>query len=138
MANDPFRGIKLSDHTPAGLDQRLFTPSPPATPPDHTPSQPHEEPPREREQRGPMTLSVGQQRGEDFNINITPTELESMRLTQQEAFELEDMWRDLRRVLGRKLAKNDIVRCALHYLIEDYHQQSDGSILARMLKGKKI
>jgi len=133
MATDPFSGMKLSEHTPAPLDQRLFVtprPTPTQTPDTQQPARPTvrgdtEQPPT----RMPQDTT-------QFDLHLTPTELESMRLTEQEAEHLEDVWRDLRRLLGRKVAKNDIVRCALHHVIADYRQKRDGSLIVRLLQDK--
>ena len=150
MPNDPFTGMKLTgesaDAAPTGLDQRLFsTPPPKSAPaePDQQAAQPASPRPRapstpKPKPKKPRTATTAAPTPDGaFDINTTPTEWEALRLTSPEVIALEDAWHELRRLLGRKLAKNDVLRCAVHHMVSEYAAHKQDSILSRMLKEKK-
>ena len=56
--------------------------------------------------------------------------------TQEELEALEDLKLDLRRKYDLKTTKNELARCALQGLLEDYYQRSGSSDVLRRLKKK--
>jgi hypothetical protein len=112
---------------------------------DNAPSEPTKAPPRSQPKptkRAPAKAVASTPRSQpaadaSFDINTTPSEWEALRLTVPEVIALEDAWHELRRLLGRKLAKNDVLRCAIHHVVSDYAAHKQDSILYRMLKEKK-
>jgi hypothetical protein len=50
---------------------------------------------------------------------------------------LEDLKLELRRELDSKVTKNDLVRAALHVLVDDYRRAGDRSLVVRMLRGRR-
>jgi hypothetical protein len=153
MPNDPFTGLKLTDQSaagsPRGLDQQLFTTPPPSpSQPSAEPEQPAAHPastqpratstPKPKAKKPRTGTPAAPTPDGSFDINTTPTEWEALRLTGPEVIALEDAWHELRRLLGRKLAKNDVLRCAIHHVVTEYAAHKQDSILYRMLKEKKI
>lgn len=146
MADDPFAGLKLSNQTspsppPAKLDQRLFSteltppPAPPPEPqdsPENAPSTP--EPPipapkpkaPERAALKPPSLTRS-----TFDLEEEALYKSSFVFTQGEQEALEDLKLELSREHGDKVFKNDLIRAALHLLIEDYRTNGTKSYAAK-------
>lgn len=158
-AANPFAGIKLSGEAvtfPPPLDQRLFTPGPsvPESEPSPvptiapTPQQPvsqerGKEGRREGEQEAKRqagqepTQEARKESGRVFDLNDEPLRKNSFLFTEAEYEALEDLKLDLRRQHGMNHAtKNDIIRAALHHLLEDYRRDDEASIVVRRLKSK--
>jgi hypothetical protein len=58
----------------------------------------------------------------------------TLQFTEPELEAIEDIKLDLRRRLGMKISKIDLVRCGLGELIEDYQQHGDQSRLVQRLR----
>jgi hypothetical protein len=58
----------------------------------------------------------------------------TLQFTEPELEAIEDIKLDLRRRLGMKISKIDLVRCGLGELIEDYQQHGDESRLVQRLR----
>jgi hypothetical protein len=124
----PFSGIKLTEQTPlvdSRLDQKLFSRS---TPQDVTRTS------KEAEQAKEARKLKTQEVGKLFDINDNPHRKDSFLFTNKEFEALEDLKLELRRKFDFRATKNDIARCALQHLIEDYHQHKENSIVVRVLK----
>lgn len=137
-----FTGIKLTEQTPptgAGLDQRLFSPSTPqkVSQPMHTRETKKEVGKEGSRETGKETsLPAKREEGEVFDINEKPYRKDSFLFSTREFEALEDLKLELRRKFDLRATKNDLARCALQHLIEDYKRHKDGSLLVRRLKNK--
>lgn len=72
-----------------------------------------------------------------FDLGRIPDTRFSLRVTQDEYEALDDVERDLRRTYAVAASKNDLIRCALHHLLEDYQRAKGSSLLLRRLKRDK-
>ena len=143
-AKDPFAGIRLSEQTaPPKLDQRLFVAEQPNRPLVTKPAESHvaEAPVPPRPARSspavaqptspiPPPASLNR----TFNINELPLYKASYLFTLDELEALEDLKLELRRVLDTKTTKNDLIRAALHMLVEDYRANRSQSYAVRKAK----
>lgn len=57
--------------------------------------------------------------------------------TEEELEAIEDVKLELRRVFGVKTSKNELVRCGLWELIEDYRRHGERSRLLQRLKARR-
>lgn len=138
-----FAGIKLTDQTPsseAGLDQRLFSsPAPPK--PASKPVLPTEsqEVGKEgtREVRKETSLPGRSEGVLFFDINEKPYRKDSFLFTDKEFEALEDLKLDLRRKFDLPATKNDLARCALQHVVEDYRRHGEASVVVRQLRDKR-
>ena len=71
-----------------------------------------------------------------FDISLKPYRKDSFLFTDEEFEALEDLKTQLRRQYDLKATKNDLARCALEYLLEDYESNKDNSIIVTRLKTK--
>jgi hypothetical protein len=142
--SDPFAGFKLTDLTAppsAPLDQQLFRPASPPTPSDDPRKKQNELTKRESRQGGNEgnregKREVGRERAILFDINATPYRKDSFLFTDAEFEAMEDLKIDLRRRFDLKATKNDIARCALQHLFEDYERTGEASMVVRRLRTK--
>jgi len=140
-SSSAFTGISLTkdiQQADASVDQRLFSlPVPPVA------SKPMEAQPEERGEEGSRetgkeaSLPTKREATAVLDINIRPYRKDSFLLTDEEFEALDDLKRELRRLHGLNVTKNDIARCALHNLVEDYQQQRARSAVVRRLKEKR-
>ena len=47
---------------------------------------------------------------------------------------LEDLKREIGRTFGVETTKNELVRCAIHHLVEDFRRERGDSIILRRLR----
>lgn len=146
LRDDPFAGIHLSEQAnPGKIEQRLFEPNGP--PPTATtrraaaklPSSPASEPPapkvpkptpwREPSELKPVELSRSR-----FELAEVPLFKASYLFTQEELEALEDLKIALRRELDAKVTKNDLVRLALHLLLDDRRANGSRSYAVRKVR----
>lgn len=127
MSQDPFTGLKLTGPAPAPkLDQRLFAPRSskavePSIPPAKVQQQSAPVTPAESAPAKAATVRVTlESLTRDFDLDEKPFHKHSYLLTQGELEAIQDLQIELSRELDAKVTKNDLVRCALHMLIEDY------------------
>jgi hypothetical protein len=147
--DNPFAGIKLSEQVGIGkLDQRLFAPAPspppkaesPASPAQPSPSPPESPAPEEKRPaaplatRAPAAKSEETQRGLRFNITDEPLYKGTFVFTQDELEALEDLKLELRRHLDQKVTKYDLMRAALHLLLEDHEANGERSYATRKIR----
>lgn len=150
--NDPFRGIKLSEQAPAqGLEQRLFAPTPPAPTPE--PQKPADKPPAEKSAPTPKSPTPKPEPPRaapapkislkpaslttNFNLDDEALYKASYVFTPQELEAIEDLKLELKRELDSKVTKNDLMRAALHMLVEDYREKERDSFVVRRLRGRR-
>lgn len=164
-ADSPFAGVKLSEQTPVatpGLDQRLFSkPAPRASSQVAaiTPAKTQEtRKPVSQETRKPgnrpasqlASQPVGQPANQEtdqhessaaptptrFDLNSIPLWKGTYLFTEDELDAMEDVKLELRRKFGLKTTKNELARCALQHLIEDYRSHGETSVLLKRLRNK--
>ena len=138
-----FTGIKLTEPLPpagAGLDQRLFS-----SPTTKRPSKPKQASETQEvvnkgsRETGKETSQPGKSEvGQIFDLNDKPYRKDSFLFTTEEFEALEDLKLELRRKLDLRATKNDLARCAIHHLIEDYKRHKDGSLVVRRLRTKTL
>jgi hypothetical protein len=155
----PFAGMSLTSQTPfasVGPDQRLFAPSQPPLVPPAKPSTPAHQQGQTVEPRKPGSTfphkyvstephnhgSVEPRKqgttvpGSRFDIRDEAGERYTLAFTLEELEALEDLKRELRRRFGVKTQKYNIIRHALHELIEDFERNGEQSILIRRIRAK--
>ena len=130
---DAFAGIKLSGHSDApGVEQRLFSTG-------HAASGPEQSKP-ETQQAGKPGSEKGRNEGSQearketsrrFDLAEVPTRKGSFVYTTSELEALEDLKLEFRRQRGVKVTMNDLARCAIHLLVEDYRAHQERSFLGR-------
>jgi hypothetical protein len=144
----PFAGMKLSEQTPlaqTGLDQKLF--SRPTPPPEQPVPQEQQEKeavakPRtpasvKRQKRTPVKPTVLD--GKRFDLNLPTEKSHTFAFTFEELWTLEEVKTGLSRLLGldQRITKIDIIRCALHMIVDDYRQHGEQSFIVDRFKNKK-
>ena len=136
--DDAFAGIKLSEQAgKAGVDQRLFSVTAPAQQPiDPIPGNWEVGKEGIREVSQEPAKESGKERGKGLDLDATPTRKDSFLFTEDEFEALEDLKTDFRRRHDTRVTKNDLARCALHLLVEDYDRHQERSFLGRKLLGK--
>jgi hypothetical protein len=155
--SNPFAGIKLTDQTPlheSGLDQRLFSaPTKPVAPreqpvddrgPKEASKQASNLASKEASNLGTKVPSTQGFRPtpsdseQAFDINERAYQNNTFAFTTPELDGIEDLKLDLRRKLDLRATKNDIVRCGIHTLLEDYRRHGEDSIIVKRLRGRQI
>ena len=143
MSRDPFLGFKLTQTVqPAEsgkLDQRLFAPktetkSKLPTPRSAPAPRREETPPKPVSQTRPIAKLESLTR--DFDLAEQPLYKLSYLFTQPEIEALEDLQLELRRDLDIKVTKNDVIRSALHLMVQDYNTNGSASFLLRKTRKK--
>lgn len=157
MAKPPsaFAGLKLTDQTPLattgpGLDQRLFssqTPAEPVSPPSKEPrnlgtKEGRKQPSLEPRNQGTLEPSPSPTNPDKeaplFDLNNRPYKNNTFAFTEEELEGIEDLKLELRRKLDLHATKNDLVRCAIHSLIEDYRENKQTSFIVRRIRKKTL
>jgi hypothetical protein len=143
--DDVFSGIKLSEQVgEAGVEQRLFSAPKPSKPAEQKPGNQETGKPGNwevgKEGKREVSQEVSQEaKKEDekaFNLEDTPTHKDSFLFTEEEFEALDDLKLEFRRRFDVKVTKNDLARCALQLLVEDYRQNQERSFLGRKLLRK--
>jgi len=148
----PFAGVKLSEQTPvqaSSLEQRLFSSPAPKLPPQ--PESVKEAPSKTRKLENKEARKLGNQEARKeassstppeptplFDINQLAYKKVAFVFTGEEFDALEDMKIQIRRRFDIRAIKNDLVRCAIHLLIEDYQRNGKASLAVRRLSGKRV
>jgi hypothetical protein len=155
-SNNPFAGIRLSEQAqPGKLDQRLFAADPPpakpaprsepSTGPDPEPtvsqtrpastplptSQPVTEP---VVKKTPSSLKTMPQPAPRWNLDEEPLYKATFVFTQDELNALTDLKEELRRTLDAKVTKYELIRSALHFLLEDHATNGPRSYATKKVK----
>jgi hypothetical protein len=118
-ARSVFAGFSLSEQTPGAqtpIDQQLFVPTPPPTAkqPMPAPDLVITRPAAATVHPSPPEPDVPQ----EFDLTQFPYRKDTFLFTSEEFNELDQLKLTLRRVLDKKVTKNDLARCAIHYLVE--------------------
>jgi hypothetical protein len=71
-----------------------------------------------------------------FDLAITPYKNDTFLFTNEELYAIEDLKTELKRKLDLKTTKYDIVRCAVHCLMEDYRQRGEQSHIVQRVRKK--
>lgn len=130
-----FAGLKLSKDVSRSVDQRLFYQEPPANEAAPTDFPLSQEVGKEGS-REITKLPSQPPRRPEFDLSLKPYRKDSFLFTSEEWEGLEDVKLALRRTFDVDATKNDLARCALHSLIEDFHTRGADSIAVRRLSGK--
>ena len=154
MRDDPFAKL-------GALDQKLFdTPAKPAAPP--VAPQPQTLPPRQTPSQGTKetwdqaskeaskegtletrTLAPKEPRNQrtarsdELSLNIRPERQNTYAFTTEELNRLEDVKIAISRRYDLPVTKNDLIRCAVHLLLEDYEVHGADSVVLKRLQKKK-
>jgi hypothetical protein len=144
----PFAGMKLTEQTPlaqSGLDQKLFSrPTPVPEQPAPQEVQEKEEAPKPRpaapvkpQKRAPIKPTTGE--AKKFDLNLPTEKSHTFAFTFEELWALEEVKTGLSRLLGldQRITKIDIIRCALHMIVDDYRQHGEQSFIVERFKNKK-
>jgi hypothetical protein len=144
----PFAGMKLTDQTPlggSGLDQKLFSrPTP-------LPEQPVPQEEQEKEDvakpRMPAPVKPQKRRAvkpaaaeaKEFDLNLPTEKSHTFAFTFEELWALEELKTGLSRLIGLdlRITKIDIIRCALHMIVDDYRKYGEQSFIVNRFKNKK-
>jgi hypothetical protein len=90
---------------------------------------------KEPRNQGYLETAVSAAHG--FDLNITPYKNDTFLFTNEELYAIDDLKTELLRKLDLKTTKYDIVRCAIHCLVEDYRQHGDASLIVQRVRKKK-
>ena len=147
----PFTGMKLTEQTPlaeSGPDQKLFsrpTPQgvavkPQGTEPTKEPSnlgnlQARNQATLEPSNLGNLEKAATEAKG--FDLNTTPYKNDTFVFTTEELEAIEDIKTELRRRLDLRATKNDIVRCGIHSIVEDYRLRGADSLIVHRIRNKR-
>jgi hypothetical protein len=71
-----------------------------------------------------------------FDLTVTPYKNDTFLFTNEELYAIEDLKTELKRKLDLKTTKYDIVRCAIHCLMEDYQQRGEESHIVQRVRKK--
>jgi hypothetical protein len=147
-APSPFAGMKLTDQTPlggSGLDQKLFS-RPTPLPEQPVPQEPQEKEevakartpaPVKPQKRATVKPATGEAKG--FDLNLPTEKSHTFAFTFEELWALEELKTGVSRLLGLdlRITKIDIIRCALHMIVDDYRQRGEQSFIVNRFKNKK-
>jgi len=133
----------LNESKGQGVD--AFFPSPPTNTPHNkalksTKETPMPKPPKEPESQKTFTdvmTSVLQDvnlRDWRDTIENTQTRGSSLRLTNEEIYAVEDVIKDLERLLNIKTSINELARLGLLFLIHDFKQNGEKSLVYKVKK----
>ena len=140
-SKDPFSGMKLSQQiAPPKLDQRLFSdqPAPESTQsPDPQPERPAtaKSPTTSSDRHRPSPTKPGADAPKRSQFDLADEALYKATFTfsQPELEALEDLKLQFRRDHDTKVTKNDLIRAALHLLLEDHATKKKLSYITRKL-----
>jgi hypothetical protein len=71
-----------------------------------------------------------------FDLNIQPYKKGTFLFTNEELYAIDDVKKDLKRRLDLSATQYDIVRSAVHTIVEDYRQRGSESTLVQHIKRK--
>jgi hypothetical protein len=144
----PFTGMKLTDQTPlggSGLDQKLF--SRPTPVPEQPVPQEEQEKVAVAKPRTPASVKPSKRtpvkpattEGKGFDLSLPTEKSHTFAFTFEELWALEEVKTGLSRLLGldQRITKIDIIRCALHMIVDDYRQRGEQSFIVDRFKNKK-
>ena len=139
---------RITDFDPKAETPKLASPldtmpaiRPPKKPAAHTPvGRPDTQTPRVPDAKTPRRPEPQTPRRPDaasFELTARAEERQTLRLTDGEFRRLGAVQSQLGEQLGvKKVDKNDLIRCAIHALFEEYERNGEGSELVRRLRQK--
>jgi hypothetical protein len=144
----PFAGMKLTNQTPlaeTGVDQKLFArPAPLLEKPVSQIGQEKEEaakPPTPTLMKPQKRVAIESVAAEakGFDLNHPTQKSETFAFTFEELLALTDLKTGLTRLLGMdaRVTKIDIIRSALHMIVDDYRKHGEQSFIVARMKTKK-
>jgi hypothetical protein len=147
----PFTGMKLTEQTPlaeSGPDQKLFShstsqdvparpkrPEPTKEPNNLATLQTRKQATLEPRNLGNLELAASE--ALEFDLNITPYKNDTFAFTTEELEAIEDIKTELRRRLDLQATKNDIVRCGIHSIVDDYRRRGAESLIVQRIRNKR-
>jgi hypothetical protein len=143
--DDPFAGLHLSAPAePGKLEQRLFTDKPkqPEPAPPQTAAPEPTKPPEAPKKPAAASTSPNVSRAlrpaslvsSRFDLDEPALYKATFTFTQPELEALEDLKLELQRGLDSKITKYDLMRSALHMLVEDHGANGERSYISRKLR----
>jgi hypothetical protein len=90
-----------------------------------------------QEPRNRGTLEKAATEAVGFDLNITPYKNGTFIFTIEELDAIEDLKIELKRRQDLPATKFDIVRCAIHSIVEDYRQRGADSFIVQSIRKKK-
>jgi hypothetical protein len=144
----PFAGMKLTEQTPlaqSGLDQKLFsrpTPLPEKPVVQEVPEKEAAPQPRKAASVKPQkrrTVEPAAAEAKGFDLNLPTEKSHTFAFTFEELWALEDLKTGLSRLIGLdvRITKIDIIRSALHIILDDYRKRGEASLIVARIKTKK-
>ena len=85
-----------------------------------------------------MSLKPASLVSSSFKLDDEALYKASYVFTIQELEALEDLKLELKRELDSKVTKNDLIRAALHMLVEDYREQDQQSYVYRKVRRRRL
>lgn len=73
----------------------------------------------------------------EFDLGVHADKPHGFLWTEQELWALEDVKKDLQRRYGISTSMQELIRCALHFLVEDYRRQGGQSFAIRHISNKR-
>lgn len=125
-------GKVISESKPLSVAADVSVSAPRTTIVSKSPNVPFDTARSERPLSEPETKSVA-----PFDLNEKPYRKDSFLFTDSEFDRLEDLKLELRRRFDLPATKNDIARCALQVLYEDYVRDAAKSRVVRQLRSKQ-
>jgi hypothetical protein len=89
---------------------------------------------KETRKQGAMVAIPTEPQG--FDLNIKPYRKGTYLFTDEELYAIDDLKKDLKRRLDLSATQYDIVRSAVHTIVEDYRQRGSESIIVQHIKKK--
>jgi hypothetical protein len=89
---------------------------------------------KETRKQGAMVTIPTEPQG--FDLNIKPYRKGTYLFTDEELYAIDDLKKDLKRRLDLSATQYDIVRSAVHTIVEDYRQRGSESIIVEHIKKK--
>ena len=147
-SSSPFAGMKLTEQTPlggSGLDQKLFsrpTPLPEKPVPQEVQekedaAKPRTPAPVKPQKRATVKPATAEEK--EFDLNLPTEKSHTFAFTFEELWALEEVKTGLSRLLGLdlRITKIDIIRCALHMIVDDYRKHGEQSFIVDRFKNKR-
>lgn len=132
--DDPFRGLHLSEQVgPGKIEQRLFSPPKPAPGPTSRVGERPAESPSEKLPQPTKPLPA-KPAASTFDLKERPLFKVSFLYTEEEIAALEKLRVDLAEQLDQKVTKNELLRAALHLLLEDHATSGARSYATRKIR----
>ena len=84
------------------------------------------------------SLEGSREVGKLFDLSEIPSRKDSFLFTDEEFEAMDDLKLELRRAYALKATKNDLARCGIGYMMDDYKRRAEDSEIVRRLKRKRV